>query len=268
MSRALGGVRGAAFALLLLSAATPLLLLLAWSGAREWFWPALLPQGWSPERWAALPGGGSGEGGRLWRAAGGSLTLGVGTGILASLLGLPIGRALAELRGWRRGVGAAAAFLPVAAPPLAVAVGLQYSLLRAGLGGTLAGVMIAHLVPALGYASLFYLGVFSAFDARVEEVARTLGARRSQVLSRITLPLLRRPMIEAFVLGFLVSWAQVPLTLVVGQGVVSTLAVEILAYVRAGQDPLAATGALLLVLPPLGMMAAAGLAIRRVAVAP
>lgn len=254
------------FCLLALSAVAPILLLLAWSGAGEWFWPSLLPTRWSAERWEALLAGGSGSGGRLAGATVRSLGLGAATGVLASVLGLPIGRALAELGGWRRGVGAAAAFLPVAAPPLALAVGLQYSMLRLGLGGTLGGVLLAHLVPALGYTALFYLGVFTVFDARVEEAARTLGARRWQVLSRVTLPLLARPMIEAFVLGFLVSWAQVPLTLVVGQGMVPTLSVEILAYVRAGQDPLAATGALLLVVPPLLMMAAAGLAIRRTAV--
>jgi ABC-type spermidine/putrescine transport system permease subunit II len=59
-----------------------------------------------------------------------------------------------------------------------------------------------------------------------------------------------------------VSWAQVPLTLLVGQGVVATLPLEVLAYVQAGQDARAATGALLLVLPPLVVMAAAGWAVR------
>ena len=163
--------------------------------------------------------------------------------MLASRLGLPVGRAIARLRGWRRHLGAAAAFLPVAAPPIALAVGLQYSFLRLGLGGTHAGVLLAHLVPALGYSALFFLGIFAAYDERYEEEARSLGATRRQVLLRVTLPLLRRPLVEAFVLGFLVSWAQVPLTLVVGQGLVTTLSVEVLAYVQAGQDRIAATAA-------------------------
>ncbi len=68
---------------------------------------------------------------------------------------------------------------------------------------------------------------------------------------------------EAFVLGFLVSWAQVPLTLLVGQGQVRTLTVEVLAWIRAGQDPLAAAGTLCLMVPPLVLMAFVAVAVRR-----
>jgi putative spermidine/putrescine transport system permease protein len=264
MNAAPAPLRGALFVLLALWALVPLLLLLLVSLGGEWFWPAILPPRWDLEGWAALAA--DGARGRLGRAGVNSLALAVGTGAAASLAGLPIGRALAGLRGHRRRLGAAAAFLPVAAPPIALAIGLQYTFLRLGLGGTGAGVLLAHLVPALGYTALFFLGIFAGWDGRVEEEARSLGARPRQVFLRVTLPLLRRPLIEAFVLGFLVSWAQVPLTLLVGQGLVPTLSVEVLAFVQAGQDRLAATGALLLVAPPLLLLAAAGFAIRRAAV--
>lgn len=250
------------FPVLALLALAPLALLLLGAAGAEWFWPAQLPPRLDPEGWRSLLRGGAG-GSRLLRAALDGVLLALGTGVLASLLALPVGRAMARLRGWRRHLAAGAAFLPVAAPPIALAVGLQFSFLWMGLGGTLAGVLLAHLVPALGYTSLFFLGIFSAYDGRVEEEARSLGATRAQVLRRITLPLLRRPLAEAFVLGFLVSWAQVPLTLVVGQGLVTTLSVEVLAYVQSGQDRVAATAALLLVAPPLAALALAGLAVRR-----
>ncbi len=250
------------FPALAVASLAPLLLLALASLGAEWFWPALLPPRLDLSAWSALLGGGS-AGGRLARAGIDSVLLATATGALASGLALPVGRALARLRGWRRHLGAAAAFLPVAAPPIALAVGLQYTFLRLGLGGTLQGVLLAHLVPALGYASLFFLGIFAAYDERFEEEARSLGAAPVQVLRRVTLPLLRRPLAEAFVLGFLVSWAQVPLTLVVGQGLVTTLSVEVLAYVQAGQDRVAAMAALLLIVPPLAAMTLAGLAVRR-----
>jgi hypothetical protein len=44
---------------------------------------------------------------------------------------------------------------------------------------------------------------------------------------------------------------------------VRTLTVEVLAWTQAGQDPLAAAGALFLTLPPLLLMAGAALAVRR-----
>lgn len=125
------------------------------------------------------------------------------------------------------------------------------------------GVLLAHLVPALGYTSLFFLGVFSAYDRRPEEDARTLGASRSQVWTLVTLPRLSKPLAEAFALGFLVSWAQVPLTLLVGQGAVSTLAIEVFASLDAGQDALAATGGLLLSVPPMLLLGAVAMGTRR-----
>jgi putative spermidine/putrescine transport system permease protein len=252
----------ASFIILAAISLLPLAVLVMVALGADWFWPALLPAEIEVGAWRAIAFG-DGAGARLARASVNSSLLAVGTGVLAAVLAMPIGRALAGLRGWRRYVGAAAAFLPVAAPPLAVGIGLQYSFLRLGLAGEAPGVLLAHLVPALGYTSLFFLGVFALYDTRPEDDARTLGAGRWQTLRMITIPLLRRPLIEAFVLGFLVSWAQVPLTLIIGQGLVPTLAVEVLAYVQAGQDRLAATGGIMLAVPPLFMMAAAGFAIRR-----
>ena len=237
----------------------PLLLLVVVSFSGGWRFPSLLGAEPGVETWRTLRE----SSGRLLPALYTSLGLGVGTGALAALLGLPLGRALSELRGGWRYVGAACAFLPVAAPPLALGVGLQFTFLRAGLGGSSTGVMLAHLIPALGYTSLFFLGVFAVFDRDIEIEARRLGAGTWQTLTRVTVPLLRRPLAEAFVLGFLVSWAQVPLTLLVGQGRVRPLTVEVLSWVQAGQDPLAAAGATLLVLPPLLLMGAAALGFRR-----
>lgn len=237
----------------------PLAVLILVSSAGGWRFPSL--RGYAPglDSWGALLT----DGPRLLDALFESLGLGLLTGILAAVAGLPLGRALSDLRGWARALGAGSAFLPVAAPPLALGVGLQYMFLRFGLGGTFLGVLLAHLVPALGYTALYFLSVFSSFDREVEEEARRLGAGPWQTLLRVTLPLLRRPLAEAFILAFLVSWAQVPLTLLIGQGRVRTLTVEVLSWMGAGQDALAAAGSLCLALPPLLLMASVSLAIRR-----
>lgn len=242
---------------LLTSAVLPLGLLAVWSIAGPWFYPALWPGALTAESWRAVLGG------DLAAAAARSVALGVGTAAAGVAVGLPVGRALARLVGWRRHLGAALVFLPVAAPPVALAVGVQFFFLRAGLGGTTLGVFLAHLVPAAGYLALYFLGVFTAYDPGAEEEARTLGATPAQTLWRVTLPSLRREVGEAAALGFLVSWAQVALTQLVGGGAVRTLPAEVFAYVRSGQDRYAATGALLLTVPPLLALAAARVAARR-----
>ena len=158
------------------------------------------------------------------------------------------------------------AFLPVAAPPVALGTGLQLTFLTLGLGSTPIGVLVAHLVPATAYLSLFFLGVFLSLDLALEEEARSLGATPTEVWRRITLPLLRRPVAESVALGFVISWSQVPLTLLIGGGTVRTLPIEIMAYLQSGQDQLAAQGALLLIAPAVLAFAGAALVAQRAGV--
>jgi len=237
------------FPLLCVAALLPLATLLVASVGEGWFWPHPLPPSWTSRHWLAPPM--MGGGGRLVQATLTSLGISVGTGGLALLLAYPAAQAMSELRGIRRAVAAGAAFLPVAAPPLALGVGLQVTFLSLGLGGRPLGVMLAHTIPAAGYVALFLLGVFTVRGRSLEHEARSLGASRVQTAWMVTIPTLRRPLAEGFFLGFLVSWAQLPLTLLVGQGVVGTLPLEVFSLMQAGQDPLAGVGTVLLVIPPL-----------------
>jgi len=250
--------------LLAISAVGPLLLLIAWSVSAVWFFPALLPQRWSVEGWAwAFQ-----HGDRIAAAVRNSMLLGIADGAIGCAIAFPIGRAISRLSGWRRYAAAAAVFSPVAAPPIALGIGIQYFMLRIGVGGTAVGVLLAHLVPTVGYLSLYFLSVFTAFDSRVEDEARTLGATFRQVLWRITLPMMRRQIAEAVAIGFLISWAQYALTLTVGGGTVHTLPLEVFSYMRAGSGNYAASAALVMIVPPLLALAAARYAAGRTDVSP
>jgi putative spermidine/putrescine transport system permease protein len=228
---------------LVLAAGLPLVTLLLSSFATQWFFPALIPVQWSTAAWEQVGGGPIGQ------ALVTSLLIGSATALLATGLALPIGRLMARRDGRARGLLTAAAFLTVAAPPVALGTGLQLLVLRAGWGGSTAGVVLGHLVPATGYLVLYFAAVLDGVDAELEATARTLGATPMQVVGRLLVPVLKRPVAEALALGFLISWAQVPLTLILGGGAVRTLAIEVAAYAQSGQDGLAAAAGLALTLP-------------------
>lgn len=249
-SRSHAVVRALVLGGLATSVATPFVLLALSSVAGPWFFPALVPAAWSGDAWSALAGS-------TGVAAMTSGTIAAGTALVSCAVGFPVGRAVARLAGWQRHLAAALAFLPVAAPAIAVGTGAQYFFLRLGLAGTWLGVVLAHAIPAAGLASLYFLSVFLTTDLRMEDEARSLGARPRQVLARVTLPALRRPIAEAAALGFLVSWSQVPLTLLVGAGEVRTLPIQVFSYLNAGEQRYAAVGALLLVVPPMVVLGAA-----------
>jgi len=94
-------------------------------------------------------------------------------------------------------------------------------------------------------------------------VSAAPGSTRWQTTWRVTIPVLRSRLRDAFVLGALVSWGQLALTLLVGAGSIRTLPVELLSYVRAGDDRLGAAAALVLAVPPLLAMGVVGLGARR-----
>lgn len=243
---------------LLMWTALPVSVLILSSFGGGWFYPRLLPTFWTTAAWGELI-----SDRRLLRSLVTSVWLALLTGGAASILGFEIGRRVSRIAAPLRNFALAAAFVPVAAPPLALGIGLQYFVLRAGLGGTLTGVWLAHSVVAIGYTTVYFIGVFAVFDRRVEEEARSLGASPLVTLARVTLPLHRRQLAEALLLGFLVSWAQVPLTLLIGQGAVESLATSVMSYVHAGQDHLASVAGLLLALPGLVLMGVVGSSIRR-----
>ena len=229
-----------------------------WSVGDRWFFPALFPPRITVDSWRTMING------RLAAEAVTSGVVALATAALSCLVALPVGRAMARLSGWRRRFAAAAAFLPVAAPPIALGLGLQYAFVKLGLTGTIVGVIVAHVVPATSFLAIYFAGVFTALDPRIEDEARSLGATPLQVWTRVTIPIMKRPIGDALALGFLVSWAQIPLTLVIGGGIVRTLPLAVYDYMRSGEARYAATGALLLTVPPMLALIAA----RRERVAP
>ncbi len=257
MNRALSRSRVATFVVLTLFSVAPLLMLVMTSLARGWFYPAVAPDAIDFSAWQDVFTDETHRGALI-----NSLVLGAATAVIATALALPLGRLAAlSTRAVRRTV-ALLAFAAVALPPVALGIGLQLSVLALGLGGSLFGILLAHLVPALGYLTLVFLGVFTRWDPRLDEAAATLGASDLVRWKLLLLPLLRRPIAEALALGFLVSWSQVALTLLVGGGAVRTLPLDVLAMLQSGQDQRAAVGALALAFPALIVLAIAGAAAR------
>jgi len=248
--------------LLAIVSIAPVLVLVARGLAPAWRYPVLVPGfAGAMSSFALL------RSPRLVDALLSSVTLAVTTGALSVVIGFVAGRAIWRAPARTRRLAAMAAFLPVIAPPVAFGVGVQVLALRLGVGSSWPGVLLAHLVPASGYVTLYILGALSAYDGALEDEARTLGATPWQVLLRVAIPVLRARLVEGAALGALVSWGQLSVTLLVGGAAVRTLPVELLGFVRSGDDRLGAIAALLLALPPVVAFALLERGARRTGVA-
>lgn len=229
----------------------PLLPLVGWSFAQGWRFPDLLPDRVTTAAWSfAL----SPQSEVLQSFAVTTLIAGATT-LIALLIGLPAGRALGLYRFRGRGLVLLLLLAPALLPGIAVVFGLHGILLRLGLAGTIPGVILAHLVPVLPYATLVLAAVFARFNTGYEDQARSLGATRWQTFRSVTLPAILPGLMTAALFAFLVSWSQYLLTLSIGAGRVQTLPLLLFSFASAGRNDITAAIALLYILPGLLILA-------------
>ncbi len=147
---------------------------------------------------------------------------------LALALMLPPGLALAFLlaRGPARLRTAVEALvmLPLVLPPVAIGVGLLAIFGRQGLGflslvGTWQGASLAAAVVALPVFVRVARAALEDVDPRLEAIASVLGAPPWRVALTITLPLARRGLLAATVLGFARALGEFGATIVVAGAV-------------------------------------------------
>ncbi len=238
--------KGLLIVILAVSALLPLALLLVWSFSLRWYYPALWPSELSVRAWQALFAPTS----QIWEALGGSVWVASAVTALAVPIALPAARVLA---GATRARGPVTALIlsPLVLPAFAGVMGVQVVFIKLGLADTRAGVVIAQLIPAVPYAVVLLTGVFQQYDSRLEEAARSLGASRGRVFTRVTLPLILPGMLIAALFAFLVSWGEYLLTLIVGGGQVTTLPLLLFASAAGGDLAITAALALVYVAPTL-----------------
>lgn len=190
-----------------------------------------------------------------------------------ALLGLPpavaLGWVLARVRFRGKALVSAIVLLPLVLPPVVTGLLLLRALGRRGaLGGALdtigvqvpfttLGAVIAGLVVGLPLYVLAARTAFESIDPRLEEVARTLGATRGEVMRRVTVPLATPGLVAGAVLAFARALGEFGATAVLagdapGRTRTIALAVYALLGTRGGDDE-----AMLLSLASIGMSVAA-----------
>lgn len=247
-SRARSFVVGAML-LLLLSPFVPLVLA---SLAEGYFFPQVLPHRWSTRAWRIVLD----PGGATWAALLDTVTIGVSVMVVSLVVAVPAGRVLGTRR--FRGKRAIELLLlaPVLVPAVAVAIGIHVVFLRLGLAGGIPGVVLAHLIPATPYVILLSGGVFANADLELEAQARSLGASWWRTRLYVTLPLVAPGVAVAALFGFLISWGQYVLTLVIGGGRVVTLPILLFATASGGDASVTAATALFHSLPAVLLLVA------------
>lgn len=194
-------------------------------------WNGILPGPLTLRHLAGLAAGAQGE--ALWHS--------VATGLLAATAAVLLGTAGA-LAARRLGRGAKRAldalfFLPIALPSAAIGLALLVAFSRRPvlLNGTVALVVIAHVVLVTAYAYANAEAGLAAIPQGLEEMADSLGATPGLVLRSVTLPLLAPHLLAAFALGFALSMGEIGATIMLYPPQWVTAPVRIFALTDRGQ---------------------------------
>lgn len=231
--------------LLLVWLVMPTIPLLVWSFAKGWFFPQLVPATWSLDAWRYVFSDTSQVLDSFAASVGGS----AGTALIATVIGIPAGRALGLYRFRGKGLVELLLIAPVIVPSIAVVLGMHVIFIKLGLAGHAFGVMLSHLIPALPYMTVVMAGVFANYDATFEEQARSLGASRLQVWRLVMLPQIMPGVVVGAMFAFVVSWSQYILTLLIGNGKVVSVPLLLFHFATAGRNDIAGAICVLYVLP-------------------
>lgn len=142
-------------------------------------------------------------------------------------------------------------WLPLLLPTLPLVTGQYHTLLFLRLDGQLTGVIWSHLLWVIPWMLLVLQPAWEARDPRLTITARTLGWGPVRCFWSVDFPLMARPLLTGFAIGFSVSCAQYLSTLYNGGGRVTTLATEAVALSSGGDLQRQSSQALLLALLPL-----------------
>lgn len=174
------------------------------------------------------------------RAIQNSLMVGVLTALLSLLLGASAAVGLARSRGRRKHAVAAFLLSPLIVPSVVGAFAFYWMLLRIGLAGTTAGVVVAHTLGAMPLVVLIVAATIQTLDQRLEDAAGSLGANRWQTFRHVMLPLLAPTLVVATLFAFLYSVDELVYTLFVRAPTFKTIPIKLWSDLNFGISPILA----------------------------
>ena len=146
---------------------------------------------------------------------------------ISGVLGVPAAYALARRSFPGKRALMLLFLLPLLVPPITYGIPLATVLYRAGLAGSLSGVVIANLVPTVPFVILVLIPFVEQIDPRIEAAARVFGASTPRLFWHVLLPLLLPGVLAALLLVLVRTIAMFELTFLVAGPSSQTLVVAL-----------------------------------------
>ena len=167
-----------------------------------------------------------------------SLGLGALSSTIAVAISVPAALAIARHRFPGREAFAALFLSPLMIPHVVLGIAFLRFFTQVGLGGTFAGLLLAHIIIVFPFALRLVLASAVGMDRAIENAAVSLGAPPHTVFRRVTLPLIVPGLASGWALAFIQSFDEVTMTVFIAAPGASTLPVRMFLYIQDNIDPL------------------------------
>lgn len=147
--------------------------------------------------------------------------------LLSIVLGVPAAYALARRDFAGKRALLLLFLLPLLVPPITYGIPLATVMYQVQLAGTLPGVILANLVPALPFVILVMTPFIEQIDPNLESAARVLGANTPRIFLHVLVPLLAPGMLAASLLVLVRTIAMFELTFLTSGPDTQTLVVAL-----------------------------------------
>lgn len=183
-----------------------------------------------------------------------SLFLAIGGTLSALVLGIPAAYALSRYKVPFGETVRTIVSSPIIVPGIIVGLALLRYLVVPFQFGILPALFLAHTALILPYAVRVVSASLGNLRSDIEEAAVLLGTSRSGAFFRVVLPNIRGGVLAAFILGFVTSFNQVPVSLFLSGPGVRTLPIDMLGYMEITYDPSVAALSALLAFMSMGIV--------------
>ncbi|MCX2743462.1 ABC transporter permease subunit [Mangrovivirga sp. M17] len=146
------------------------------------------------------------------------------------------------------------AYFPYVLSPVVLALLLQVYFVKAGLSGSLIGVIVALFMIVYPYSVLFFVGYWNENLINMKQLVRTLGGNKFSAWTKVVIPVSKPVISLCFFQCFIIAWFEFGLTNLLGVGKVKTLPVQIYMYIQEANPYYAAVASCLMIAPPLFLL--------------
>ena len=202
-----------------------LLVLGIWSFAFRWSWPTSFPTDWSLRNW-----------GRYSHVLLETLNVTIVNGLIVSLFSIFLVIGCLEHKRWNKKQNSKVTSLflysPLLIPQATFLMGVQIFAVWLNLDGSYIFLAWMHLLFVVPYLFIGLSETWSGFENRYETTAQCFGKNSWEILLKIKIPILLKPILIAISIGFAVSVALYLPTIFAGSGKIMTITTEAVASFR------------------------------------